>query len=349
MKDRLKHLLTCALIGFACVIVLWSSHSMAAPDLIDFAKPQTPPSPRFNPPSREKFELGRKLFFESRLSGGNTMSCASCHLPQFAWTDLESLSPGENGKRQFRRTPPLQDVGWNTLFGRDGRFESLEGFILGPIANENEMNQNLDHLPSELSNDPAYRSKFKTAFGKGPITLDKITQSLGVYVRTLTSGISPFDRWVTGDEEALSASAKSGYELFAGKAGCSQCHSGWRFSDQQYHDIGIKSADIGRGKVKPKDATMQHAFVTPSLRNVAVRPPYMHNGSIQTLEAVIDHYTSGGIRRSSISDQAQSFALSDQEKVNLIEFLKSLTDDTRSDNRRRVSDDTQIIDKVSKP
>lgn len=323
---------------------------MAAPDLIEFTKPQTPPpSPKFNPPSRAKFELGRKLFFESRLSGGNTMSCVTCHLPQFGWTDLEPLSPGENGKRQHRRTPPLQDVGWNTLFGRDGRFESLEGFILGPIANKNEMNQNLDHLPSELSNDPAYRRKFEAAFGEGPITLDKVTQSLGVYVRTLTSGISPFDRWVAGDDDALSASAKSGYDVFSDKAGCSQCHSGWRFSNRKFHDIGIKSADIGRGKLKPKDAAMQHAFVTPSLRNVAVRPPYMHNGSILTLESVIDHYASGGIRRPSLSDQVQSFALSDQEKVNLVEFLKSLTDDTRMPNRRQVSDDTQILDKVSQP
>jgi len=177
MKDRFKQLLTCALVGFASFVIVWPSHSIAAPDLAEFAKPQTPPpSPEFNPPSQAKFELG-------------------------------PLIPGEDGKRQTRRTPPLQDVGWNSLFGRDERFESLEGFFLGPIANENEMNQNLDHLPSELSNDPTYHQKFAAAFGKGPITLDKVTQSLGVYVRTLTSGISPFDRWVAGDADALSASA----------------------------------------------------------------------------------------------------------------------------------------------
>lgn len=349
MKDSLRHLFTCAVRGFAGLIILWSSQGIAAPELIEFTKPKTPPSPVFNPPSPAKTELGQKLFFERRLSGGNTMSCASCHIPQFAWTDLKSLSIGENGKLQHRRTPPLQDVGWNDLFGRDGRFESLEGFILGPIANENEMNQNLDHLPHELSNDPVYRDRFEAAFGKGPITLDKITQSLGTYVRTLTSEISAFDRWVAGDEEALSASAKSGYELFAGKAGCIQCHAGWRFSDQQFHDIGINSADIGRGKMKPKDIAMQHAFVTPSLRNVAIHPPYMHNGSMQTLNAVIDHYASGDVRRPSLSNQVQSFVLSDQEKVNLIEFLKSLTDDTRRANRRRVSDDTQLLDRTSKP
>ena len=289
------------------------------------------------------------MFFENRLSGGNTMSCASCHMHQYAWTDLEPLSPGEDGKRQTRRTPPLQDVGWNSLFGRDGRFESLEGFFLGPIANENEMNQNLDHLPSELSNDPTYRLKFATAFGEGPITIDKVTQSLGVYVRTLTLGISPFDRWVASDADALSASAKSGYETFSGKAGCSQNHSGWRFSDQKFYDVGIESADIGRGRIKPKDAAMQHAFVTPSLRNVTARSPYMHNGSIQTLDAVVDHHASGGIPRPSLSNQVQPLALSDQEKVNLIEFLKSLTDDKRITNRHQVSDDTQILDKVSQP
>ena len=243
----------------------------------------------------------------------------------------------------------MQDVGWNVLFGRDGRFESLEGFILGPIANSNEMNQNLDHLPHELSNDPAYRIAFEDAFGNGPITLDKVTQSLAVYVRTLRSGTSPFDRWVAGDESALSPSAKSGYDVFAGKGGCIQCHNGWRLSDQQFHDIGLRTSDKGRGKIKPKDDTVRHAFVTPSLRNVAIRPPYMHNGSLKTLAAVIDHYISGGIRRPSLSGQVQPIVLSDQEKVNLVEFLKSLTDDKRTAKRHRVSDDTQTTDKVSKP
>ena len=192
-------------------------------------------------------------------------------------------------------------------------------------------------MPSELSNDSTYRLKFATAFGEGPITIDKVTQSLGVYVRTLTLGISPFDRWVAGDADALSASAKSGYETF------------WRFSDQKFYDVGIESADIGRGRIKPKDAAMQHAFVTPSLRNVTARSPYMHNGYIQTLDAVVDHHASGGIPRPSLSNQVQPLALSDQEKVNLIEFLKSLTDDKRITNRHQVSDDTQILDKVSQP
>ena len=168
-------------------------------------------------------------------------------------------------------------------------------------------------------------------------------------MRTLTLGISPFDRWVASDADALSASAKSGYETFSGKAGCSQNHSGWRFSDQKFYDVGIESADIGRGRIKPKDAAMQHAFVTPSLRNVTARSPYMHNGSIQTLDAVVDHHASGGIPRPSLSNQVQPLALSDQEKVNLIEFLKSLTDDKRITNRHQVSDDTQILDKVSQP
>lgn len=220
---------------------------------------------------------------------------------------------------------------------------------MGPIANSTEMNQNLDHLPRELSNDPAYPIAFEAAFGKGPITLDKVTQSLAVYVRTLTSETSPFDRWIAGDETALSQSAKQGYDVFAGKGGCIQCHQGWRFSDQAFHDIGLPTTDKGRGKIKPKDETLKHAFVTPSLRNVAIRPPYMHNGSLKTLASVIDHYTSGGISRPSRSGQVQPIALSDQEKVNLIEFLKSLTDDKRSAKRHRVSDDTQTIDKVSKP
>jgi len=295
----------------------------------EYLIPSDPPFPLFNPPSVAKIDLGKELFFDPILSGENSVSCASCHNPAYAWTDLERFSRGETGTPRPRRTPSLQDVGWNTLFARDGRVETLEGFILGPIAHGEEMNQDLDSLPIELASTTIYPDRFEAAFGSRSINLDGISQSLATYVRTLRSAISPFDRWIAGDPTAMSGSAKAGFKLFTGKAGCSQCHSGWRFTDQQFHDIGIKTDDKGRGRLKPNVPRLQYAFKTPSLRNVAIRPPYMHNGSVSSLEKVIEHYQSSFISRPSTSPKIQVLYLTVQEKLNLSEFLKNLTDDIR--------------------
>jgi len=215
------------------------------------------------------------------------------------------------------------------LFARDGRIEILEGFVLGPVRHPKEMNQDLSRLPGELATVPTYTTPHEKAFGAGPISLDGIALSLGAYVRTLQSATAPFDRWIAGDESALSPAAKDGFALFTGKAGCAECHGGWRFTDQRLHDIGLDTEDRGRGKLLPDNTLMQYAFKTPSLRNVAIRPPYMHDGSLRTLSAVIDHYQSGFRTRQSLSPRVRGLGLSVQEKVNVIEFLISLTDDKR--------------------
>lgn len=294
-----------------------------------FTRPDNVPYPAYNPPSKAKLELGRRLFFDRRLSGADSLSCATCHKPAFAWTDRRPSSRGETGEALPRRTPPLQDVAWNEMFARDGRIETLEGFVLGPIRHPKEMNQDLSRLPAELAAVPAYATLHEDIFGNGPFTLDGIALSLGAYVRTLRSSTAPFDRWIAGDETALSPAAKDGFALFTGRAGCADCHAGWRFTDQRFHDIGLVTDDRGRGILLPDDVAMQFAFKTPSLRNVAIRPPYMHDGSLQTLEAVLDHYQSGFRTRPSLSPRIQAPDLSAQEKVNVIEFLKSLTDDKR--------------------
>lgn len=297
------------------------------PDLSAFVKPPgNVPSPAFNPPTARKIALGKSLFFDRHLSGGNSISCAQCHQPDYQWTDPRQFSQGETGESRPRHTPSLQDVGWNTLFARDGRVETLEGFVLGPVGHPKEMNQNLDQLPAELAALGDYTVRFAGAFGGASVSLDTIAQSLAAYVRTLRSGIAPFDLWVAGDTNAINDQAKRGYGLFVGKAGCVQCHSGWRFSDQQFHDIGLQTSDRGRGRLEPGSVDAQFAFKTPSLRNVAARPPYMHNGALSSLEQVIDHYQSGGGQRPSLSPQMQPFDLSAQEKLNLVVFLESLTD-----------------------
>ena len=195
-------------------------------DLSAFRVPLSFPSPAFNPPTKSKVALGRNLFFDRRLSGANSISCASCHRPEYGWTDIQRFSVGETGELRPRRTPPLHDVAWNDRYARDGRIEILEAFILGPIAHPLEMNQSLELLPAELSSDPAYRHLYQAAFGTHKISLDGIVQGLASYVRTLRSGTSPFDRWVAGDQAALSDGAKRGFRLFRGKAGCADCYSG---------------------------------------------------------------------------------------------------------------------------
>lgn len=318
-----------ALLASVVVLIVHTSSYAADFDLTLYRKPSVVPSPAFNPSSDAKIDLGEKLFFDQRLSGGNSVSCASCHQPAFGWTDRKRFSVGEAGLPRPRRTPPLQDVGWNKLFARDGRVETLEGFVLGPITHVMEMNQPLDLLVLELSEASGYPVLYHAAFQTDTISIDGIAQGLAAYVRTLRLGVSPFDRWIAGDEAAVSDAAKKGFSLFTGKAGCSQCHSGWRFTDQQFHDIGLDTSDRGRGNVKPDSVLSQYAFKTPSLRNVAIRPPYMHNGSLYSLALVVDFYQGGGLSRPSLSPRDQPLDLTNHERLNLIEFLQSLTDDTR--------------------
>lgn len=310
---------------FLCVIPLVNGEGIRD----DYVKPSDIPTPAYNPSTPAKIKLGQRLFFDRRLSGGNTMSCATCHIPEFGWTDKKRFSLGESGAPRPRRTPPLQDIAWNNLFARDGRVETLEGFILGPITHPGEMNQPLNELTPELIESGAYTALYRSAYGDEPIIIDGFIQALASYVRTLRSGISPFDRWIGGEDKAISKSAKNGFEVFNGKAGCSACHFGWRFSDQKFHDIGLDTSDTGRGSIQPDDDLMKFAFKTPSLRNVALRPPYMHNGLMESLEQVIDFYISGGEDRPSRSPLIRPIELSAHERLNLVEFLKSLTDDNR--------------------
>jgi cytochrome c peroxidase len=304
---------------------LVSAQAFAADlDLSSYVKPGQIPTLAFNPLTPAKIQLGQKLFHDTRLSGRNTVSCASCHQPGYVWTDPNRFSVGEAGEPRPRRTPTLQDIAWNKLYARDGRVETLEGFILGPIAHPKEMNQSLVMLPKEIAESKAYDKLYPAAFGNASVTLDGLVQALASYVRTLRSRVSPFDRWVAGEMTALTSDMKEGFDLFNGKAACGQCHSGWRFSDQDFHDIGLKTKDIGRAKIDPQKSHLKYAFKTPSLRNVAKRSPYMHNGSLRNLDDVLKHYTEDFIERESTSPRLRRIKLTDQEKDKIILFLNSL-------------------------
>lgn len=298
--------------------------------LPSYKRPKDIPFPKDNAYSRDRKELGRALFFDPRLSGSNWISCASCHNPAFSWGDGLPRAIGHGMQTLGRRTPTVLNLAWGELLFWDGRASSLEEQALGPIEAAGEMNLSHDQMLTKLESIPGYRSLFEKAYPGEGISKMTVAKALATFQRTLVSRDAPFDRWVRGKENALSESAKRGFVLFNEKALCSKCHSGWRFTDDSFHDIGVAGDDLGRGKILADIEIMQYAFKTPTLRNVDHRDPYMHDGSEKTLEAVIDFYNRGGaVKRPSLSEHIRPLGLSAAEKADLVAFLKTLTSDDR--------------------
>ncbi len=291
-----------------------------------YDRPSEIPFPEDNPFTEAKAKLGQTLYFDPRLSRSNMQSCASCHNPSFAWGDGLPKGVGDHMKELGRRSPTILNAAWSEALMWDGRFDTLEEQALGPIEAGVEMNMPLDDLIAKLGKIQEYRDLFAAAFdGEDAISGDKIALAIATYERTVVSGEAPFDRWIKGDEAAISASAERGFHLFNGKANCASCHSGWRFTDDSFHDIGLADSDVGRGEHLPGIVSMQHAFKTPGLRNIDQRGPYMHDGSLTTLQEVIDHYDEGGIKRPSLSDEMKPLGLTEQEKHDLVAFMEVLT------------------------
>lgn len=291
-----------------------------------YDRPTEIPFPEDNPFTEAKAKLGQSLYFDPRLSRSNMQSCASCHNPSFAWGDGLPKGVGDHMKELGRRSPTILNAAWSEALMWDGRFDTLEEQALGPIEAGVEMNMPLDDLIAKLSKIEEYPDLFAAAFeGDQDITADKIAMAIATYERTVVSGEAPFDRWIKGDRAAISASAERGFHLFNDEAGCSTCHSGWRFTDDSFHDIGLADDDVGRGEHLPGITSMQHAFKTPGLRNIDQRGPYMHDGSLATLEAVVDHYDKGGLKRPSLSGDMQPLGLTEREKQDLVAFMETLT------------------------
>lgn len=290
----------------------------------EFVRPATIPFPANNPYSAQKANLGQLLFFDPRLSGSNHISCASCHNPSFSWGDGLPTGFGHGMTRLGRRTPTILNAAWIEPLMWDGRFETLEEQALGPMGAQVEMNQDLSMVADEIRSIPGYRTLFNVVFPERGVTLETIAMAIATYERTVVSGVAPFDRWIAGDEDAISEAAKRGFDLFNNKANCVECHSGWNMTNHSFHDIGLPDDDIGRGKEFPQAVPLQHAFKTPTLRNVMQRAPYMHDGSLPDMNAVIDHYDKGGLQRPSLSADMRPLNLSDREKDDLIAFLKTL-------------------------
>ena len=316
-------------------LLLATPYSLKASDIEEmksqYQRPNEIPFPEDNPYSEEKAKLGKILYFDPRLSASGTQSCATCHNPSFDWGDGMGLAVGHGHKRLGRKSPTILNLAWDheaEAYMWDGRKSSLEEQALGPIEAGVEMNMSMDILIPVLKEIEEYQKLFKSAFpnDEDPINKTNIGKAIATYERTIVSGEAPFDKWIKGNEDAISESAKKGFILFNGKANCSACHSGWNFSDASFHDIGIDDDDKGRGAIVPIPS-MQHAFKTVGLRNIDRRAPYMHNGSIKTLMEVINHYDHGFVKRESLSDEMKELNLTDDEKQDLVEFLKTLTSD----------------------
>lgn len=292
-----------------------------------YRRPALIPFPKDNPYTLEKAVLGKKLYFDTRVSGANLLACASCHNPGYGWGDGLPKGVGDSMKSLGRRSPTIVNAAFCGIFFWDGRAASLEEQALGPIQSNAEMNLPLDTLMQRLAHIPEYAPLFAAAFPQEGMTTDNLAKAIATYERTIVSGWAPFDAWVSGDEKGISEDAKRGFSLFNGKAQCALCHSGWNFADDGFHDIGLDDADIGRGKFFASVIKMQHAFKTPSLREITRRGPYMHNGSLPTLESVVDHYDRGGVDRPSRSDLIKPLGLSQQEKADLVAFLRTLSSD----------------------
>ena len=279
------------------------------------------PAPAENPLRREAVELGRKLFHDKRLSRDGSVACVSCHDPARAFTDHRPIAIGIRQQLAGRRSPPIFNRAWGKSFFWDGRAATLEDQVLQPIANPREMDQPVDELLARLSSDPFYRQAFQTVFQSGPSSIT-LARALASYVRTILSGGSPYDRYVAGQRNALTSEQQFGLRLFRGKANCAACHAGPNLTDEEFHNTGVAWrggawTDPGRGG--------RGAFKTPSLREVARVAPYMHDGSLATLEQVVDFYDGGGRQNPLLDPEIRVLGLSAEEKRALHAFLQSLS------------------------
>jgi len=283
--------------------------------------------PGDNPLTQEKIELGRLLYFDKRLSRDNTIACATCHKPELAFTDDQPVSMGVGRQLGGRSAPTVINRAFSKAQFWDGRAASLEDQAKGPLVNPIEMG-----MPShkaevdKLNQIEGYKKLFQKVFGT-EVTIDGVAMAIASFERTVLSGNSPFDRYMAGDKKALSESAVSGLGIFRGKARCAVCHSGFNFTDEKYHNLGIDwdkaSVDLGRFTVT-KNTKDIGAFKTPTLRDITKTAPYMHDGRDGSLEDMIEFYNRGGIDNPYKDPLITPLNLTNQEKHDLIEFLYSL-------------------------
>jgi cytochrome c peroxidase len=291
-------------------------------------RPATAPAPADNVPNAARIKLGQMLFFDPRLSRKASMSCATCHNPSLGWTDGLPTAVGFDMAILGRNTPTIVNTSFNTIQMWDGRKRDLEDQATGPIAAAGEMNLPLPELIERLKAIPGYAHYFDDAYPGQGVSDVTVARAIASFERTVLSTESPFDRWRKGDEHAVSEPAKRGFEVFQGKAKCAVCHMGYNFTDNGFHNIGIKTPegktpDIGRFAQKPVKS-MRGAFKTPTLRDIGLTGPYMRNGCYQTLVEVVEHYNRGGDDQENLDLNIVPLRLTPDEKQELVAFLGTL-------------------------
>jgi cytochrome c peroxidase len=295
------------------------------------------PIPADNPPTAEAVALGKKLFFDARLSADDTVACATCHNPQLSFTDGMPGSVGIGKKIGPRNAPTVLNAAYYSTLFWDGRAPSLEKQAGFPIANPIEMGQSHELSIKKFEKIPEYKKEFEQVFGPGQLTIEKIEMAIASYERTLLSGDSPFDRYMYArDDAALSPEALRGMKIFMDKkrGNCSTCHTIGEtyatFSDGKFHNLGVgvnpkgELTDLGR-YMETKVEADKGAFRTPDLRNVAQTGPYMHDGSLKTLKDVVEFYKGGGTSNPYLDPEMKELQLTEQERADLVTFLESLT------------------------
>lgn len=293
-------------------------------------------------PEPTRARLGRWLFYDVRLSSNRALSCATCHRPEYAFSEPQAVPTGINGQAGRRKTPSIINLNARTVlpgtvddpgetFFWDGRATSLEAQVLAPIADPREMGFTHTAMLDRFAEIPGYAPYFNEAFGTPAITADRIAEALADFIRTRRSGDAPYDRWAYGkDPKAMSAQAQHGMDLFFSSANCGTCHAGFNFSDGLFHNLGVgwnpatqTFSDEGRLAVS-HDRRDLGRFKTPGLRDVEKRAPYMHDGSLATLRDVVDFYNRGGNRNPGLSGRLRPLKLSTEDVDALVAFLRSL-------------------------
>jgi cytochrome c peroxidase len=282
------------------------------------------PVPEENSFTLEKVDLGKRLFFDPILSRDQSLACVFCHDPGRAYTDGRAVAIGVFGRQGTRSVPTLVNRGYGASFFWDGRMPNLEQQVLQPILEPKEMDMTLDEAVARLKDSRDYPGLFRAAFG-AEVSAEGLSRALAAYLRTILSGDAPVDRYMNGEREALSEQARQGLAVFRGKGNCTACHVGPTFTDERFHDTGVawrdgQLLDPGRFFVSGK-AEDQGAFKVPTLREIARTAPYMHDGSLATLEEVIEFYDRGGNPNPYLDPEIHPLHLTGDEKKALATFL----------------------------